>query len=78
MGVIRDGKYFHNEKPDRHKVKPVVAQMANKGRIDRDYEEHAHHLIQPYLPDGTPNPDFIEYYPEDAKRYGFIKEESEE
>nr|DAV83088.1 MAG TPA: hypothetical protein [Caudoviricetes sp.] len=78
MGVIKGGKYYPDEQPVKQQVKPVVSQIATRGNIDRDYEDHAHDLIQPYMADGTPNPDFIEYYPEDAKNYGFIPDKEED
>lgn len=78
MGVIKGGKYYQDEQPVKQQVKPVVSQIATRGNIDRDYEDHAHDLIQPYMADGTPNPDFIEYYPEDAKNYGFISDKEED
>lgn len=74
MGVIRGGKYYPDELPTDSQV-IGVASIARNSRIDRDYEEHAQDLIQPYNPDGTPNQDFIDYYPEQAKDYGFIPEE---
>lgn len=78
MGVIRDGKYHPDENVQQPVGDHVVQSIASEGNISRQYEEHAHDLIQPYNPDGTPNEDFIDYYPDDAKRYGFIKEESEQ
>lgn len=39
---------------------------------DRQREEHARDLLQPYS-GGKPNPDFIAQYPDEAKGYGFIQ-----
>ena len=49
MGVIKGGKYYPDEQPVKQQVKPVVSQIATRGNIDRDYEDHAHDLIQPYM-----------------------------
>lgn len=74
MGTIRNGKYY----PDDH-VKPVqaiptVASIADEGALRGMAQEHAHELIQPHQADGTPNQDFVDYFPEAAKDYGFIKD----
>lgn len=76
MGVIRGGKYYPDELPTSSAV-IGVASIARSSSIDRDYESHAQDLIQPFNPDGTPNQDFIDYYPEESKQYGFIPKEEE-
>lgn len=75
--TIINGKVY--EGANRPKDKPhdaTVADIEQSGRLERAYRNHAHDLIQPYNPDGTPNQDFINYYPQDAVRYGFIKEDN--
>lgn len=79
MGVIIDGKYY----PDKTAGVPAPTNSTIKaihqdGVITRQAKAHAHNLIQPNNQDGTPNQDFINYYPEDAKAHGFIKEEKVE
>lgn len=74
MGVIRDGVYYADEVDKPVRANTVVKDIAVEGSLSRQYDDHAHELIQPHNPDGTPNEDFIEYYPDIAKEYGFIKE----
>ena len=75
MGYILNGKY-HKGTPTTEVPDTSVENIYNNGRIVRQYERHAHDLIQPHNPDGTPNQDFIDYYEEDAKRYGFIPDDN--
>ena len=74
MGVIRNGKFYAYEDPVPQQRSTTLDGIAQSGRIDREYENHAHDLIQPNNPDGSVNQDFIDYYPEDAKNHGFIPE----
>ena len=79
MGIIIDGKYY----PDSTAGTPTKSSSTIKaihedGAITRQAKAHAHNLIQPNNPDGTPNQAFIDYLPEDAKAHGFIKEEKVE
>jgi len=75
MGLIKNGVYYPDVVDNAAPGSNVVKSIAADNRLDREYENHAHELIQPNLPDGSPNPDFIEYYPDVSKDYGFIKEE---
>lgn len=77
MGVLINGVYFPDKKPPKKKSSTTVDAIYEEGKISRMAKEHAHDLIQPNNPDGTPNQDFIDYYPEDAKRHGLIEEEHE-
>lgn len=74
MGVIRNGVYYPDEQPGKLDRSTTLENARQAGSIDRQYEDHAHNLIQPYNPDGTPNQDFIDYFPEDAKKHGMIPE----
>ena len=75
MGLIINGKY-HPDKSSKDVSTPrSVKDIYQAGRIVRQARTHAHHLIQPNNADGTPNKDFIDYYPESSKDHGFIKEE---
>ena len=79
MGVIIDGVYYPDKTPpEQQEPSTTLAGIHEQGKFERIYEKHAHELIQPNNPDGTPNKDFIDYYPEDARNHGFIKPESEE
>lgn len=78
MGYIKNGVYYRNSKPDAHQqTDTTIAGIHEQFVLERQAEAHAHNLIQPYNRDGSPNQDFIDYFPDDAKNYGFIKEEGE-
>ena len=77
MGVLINGKYYPDKKVEKRKPSTTIDGIYEDGKITRMAKEHAHDLIQPNNPDGTPNQDFIDYYPEDAKRHGLIEEEHE-
>lgn len=74
MGVIRNGIYYPDEQPDKLDRSTTLENARQSASMDRQYEDHAHNLIQPYGPDGKPNQDFIDYFPEDAKKHGMIPE----
>ena len=78
MGVIRNGKFYADEDPVPQQRSTTLDGIAQSGRIDREYENHAHDLIQPNNPDGSINQDFIDYYPEDAKNHRFIPESEQQ
>jgi len=78
MGTIINGKFYPDVTPEQQEKNTTVNNIATEGDFSRQVEEHAHDLIQPHNPDGTPNQDFIDYYPEDAKNYGFIPQEDKE
>ena len=53
----------------------IISTISQDNRLTNEAIAHAHELIQPHNPDGSPNQDFIDYYPESAKDYGFIPKE---
>lgn len=75
MGTIVNGVYYPDRKPEERSRSTTVSGIHEQNKIDRIYRKHAHELIQPNNPDGTPNKDFIDYYPEDAKNHGMIPKE---
>lgn len=78
MGVIRNGKFYADEAAAPQQRSTTLDNITQGGRLDREYENHAHDLIQPHNPDGTVNQAFIDYYPEDAKNHGMIPESEQE
>ncbi len=73
MGVIIDGIYYRETpKDEAQRVSSTVTGIADTNSKDRQREEFAVDLIQSHNPDGTVNEDFIEYYPEEAKKRGLI------
>lgn len=77
MGVIIDGKYYPDKKHVPAQVSTTLKDAHEQGVLRKEYQNHAHNLIQPHNQDGTPNDDFVDYFPEDAKEYGFIPESEE-
>ena len=73
MGEIIDGIYYHETpKETSQRVSSTVTGIADTNNKDRQREDYAVDLIQSRNPDGTVNEDFIEYYPEEAKKRGLI------
>ena len=73
MGVIIDGIYYREAPKDElQRVSSTVTGIADTNNKDRQREDYAVDLIQSHNPDGTVNDDFIEYYPEEAKKRGLI------
>lgn len=73
MGVIIDGIYYRETpKDEAQRVSSTVTGIADTNSKDRQREDYAVDLIQSHNPDGTVNEDFIEYYPEEAKKRGLI------
>lgn len=73
MGVIIDGIYYRETpKETSQRVSSTVTGIADTNNKDRQREDYAVDLIQSRNPDGTVNEDFIEYYPEEAKKRGLI------
>lgn len=54
----------------------TISTISQDNQLTNEAIAHAHELIQPHNPDGSPNQDFIDYYPESAKDYGFIPKEN--
>lgn len=77
MGFIdEDGKYHKESAEVGMFVLPMQSTYRQHSR-DRQREDHRADLLQPYLRDGSPNPEFISVYPEESKAYGFIPKEDE-
>lgn len=70
MGILINGKYYKNpeDAPVQHQA--VVGQQLQRYNLESQAQKHDMDLIQPYLADGSPNPDFIKYYPKEAQEYG--------
>lgn len=75
MGILINNKYYPNKKSaDVIRRSPALANQNDVYRRTAEYQKFDRELVQPYLSDGKPNPDFIKHYPEESKQYGFIKE----
>ena len=56
----------------------TISTISQDNQLTNEAIAHAHELIQPHNSDGSPNQDFIDYYPDSAKQYGFIKDDKED
>ena len=70
MGVLINGKYYKDPSLAPHSPQAVVGSQVERYNLESQAVKHDMDLIQPYLSDGSPNPDFIKYYPKEAKEYG--------
>lgn len=64
-----------DKQPISNSSNTTISTISQDNRLTNEAIAHAHELIQPHNPDGSPNQDFIDYYPESAKDYGFIPKE---
>ena len=72
MGILLNGKYYKDPKDAPFNAKAVVGSQLQSYNLESQAKKHDMDLIQPYLGDGSPNPDFIKYYPKEAKEYGMV------
>lgn len=70
MGILLNGTYYKNPKDAPFQAKAIVGSQLQSYNLESQAKKHDMDLIQPYLSDGSPNPDFIKYYPKEAKEYG--------
>ncbi len=70
MAILVGGKYYKNanDAPTEHQA--VVGSQLQSYSLESQAKRHDMDLIQPYLSDGSVNPDFVRYYPKEAKEYG--------
>jgi hypothetical protein len=71
MGYILDGKYYKDD-PDLSKLRRGQNSTYKQHDHNRQRQDYAKEIIQPRRRDGSPNPDFIQAYPEESKGYGFL------
>lgn len=78
MGFIGPDGKFYSGQPKLASIVPQKTSVWKDGDHDRQRRDHAKDLIKPYLPNGEPNPAFIEAYPEESiHTYKFIKSDEE-
>ena len=70
MGILIGGKYYKDPKDAPLQAQAKVGAQLRSYDLESTAKKHDMDLIQPYLGDGTPNPDFIKYYPKEAQEYG--------
>lgn len=76
MGYIVDGIY-HKGTPDLTKLRSRQQSTWKQHDWNRQRKDYAREIIQPHLPDGRPNPQFVDAWPTEAKEYGFLPTEEE-
>ena len=69
--VVRDDKQSTSDSSNT-----TIRTISQDNQLTNEATAHAHELIQPHNSDGSPNQDFIDYYPDSAKDYGFIPKEN--
>lgn len=73
MGYIDPSGKYHRENAKPADMVPMKTSVWKQSDHDRQRREHKMELIRPYLPDGNPNPAFIEVYPDESREtYKFI------
>lgn len=70
MGILINGKYYRDASQAPKEASPVIGTQIDSWSRSYNAQKYDMELIQPYLPSGEPNPDFIKYYPKEAKEYG--------
>lgn len=70
MGILLGNKYYKDPKDAPVQAQAVVGSQLQSYNLESQAQKHDMDLIQPYLGDGSPNPEFIKYYPKEAKEYG--------
>lgn len=76
LGYIKNGKYYKGAW-DKITVSAAFSLVKAQDHDDQRFMHQAE-LVQPYLPDGTVNPEFTELYYEESKNFGYIKETTED
>jgi hypothetical protein len=70
IGSIKDNNYYEGV-PDTSSL-PVPSPLVKVGEIESQRFDRQWELLQPYLADGTVNPEFVSMYPEESETYGFL------
>lgn len=68
--MLINGKYYKNPDDAPKQAQASVGRQLQSYGLESQAKKHDMDLIQPYLPDGSVNPEFIKYYPKEAKEYG--------
>lgn len=70
MGLLVNGKYYKDPSKAPAQAQAVVGSQLQSYSLESQAKKHDMDLIQPYLSDGSPNPEFIKYYPYESEEYG--------
>jgi len=75
-GAVFSGKFGAYCKACLNSAKRIDSVSKASYERDRDREDHRRDMLQPWLPNGKPNPEFIREYPE--RNDNFTEEELKE
>lgn len=70
MAILVGGKYYKNAEDAPVQRQAVVGSQLQSYSLESQAKRHDMDLIQPYLSDGSANPDFVKYYPKESREYG--------
>lgn len=71
-GYILNGVYVRSNTVATVASTPRKHALHKEFEAEADRQRFAKDLVQPYLPNGKVNPEFITALPEEAERYGFV------
>ena len=74
-GYILNGKYIRTPAVPSGAVAPRRQPGAAAFEADTQRTEFARDLVQPFLANGKPNPEFIDALPKEAERYGMVNKD---
>lgn len=74
-GYILNGKYIRTTRAPGAATTPRKQILHKQFEAERDRQEFARDLVQPYLPNGQINSEFITALPKEAERYGFVNKD---
>lgn len=74
-GYILNGKYVRMGSVPGGELAPRKQALHRQFQIEKDRQEFARDLVQPYTPDGKINQEFIRALPKEAERYGFVNKD---
>lgn len=78
MGYVLNGKYHEGTPPDFAAMVPQKTSVWKQSDHDRQRRDNKRDLVQPYLRNGQPNPEFIEAFPQESQEtYKFIPTDEE-
>lgn len=74
-GYILNGKYIRTAEVPTGAVAPRKQPLHKAFEAEAQRTEFARDLVQPYLANGKPNPEFIDAMPKEAERYGMVNKD---
>lgn len=73
IGYVDEHGEYHQDAPVMADILTEKTSVWKQSDHDRQRADHQWELIKPYLPNGEPNPEFIQHYPDESQTtYGFV------